>query len=82
MSVPIALLGALGPPPLDPAPVVEMCEGVEGMWRYHLREPGKVKSLCGRTVMLTPAPLDSWGFMPGHMPTSYCWTCRARAGTP
>jgi hypothetical protein len=82
VSVPLQLLEALGPPPLDPAPaVVEMCEGVAGYYRYHLREPGKYKALCGRHVMYTGLSLEMWGFT-GHMGESYCSLCKAMAGSP
>ena len=57
---------------------VKMCEGVEGMWNYHLcpeDDENGTKSLCGRQTMYSGSPISSWGFKPGHMPSSYCMEC-------
>lgn len=56
---------------------IEICEGIAGMWHYHLRHPQQVKSLCGATVMGTSIPLKSWGRkIPSyHIPESYCSNC-------
>jgi hypothetical protein len=56
----------------------EIAEGISGMWHYHIRERGKMEAACGldaSLVMPTQLPLSSWGFKPGHMPTSYCSKC-------
>ncbi len=79
---PIALLEALGPPPLDPVPAaIEMCESSAGYYRYHLRRPDCPVALCNEWVMGTRAPLEAWGFV-GHLNEHYCSTCRAKAGAP
>lgn len=56
---------------------LRIVEGVAGMWHYHLADSAghPSKSLCGKRTMATGAPLDSWGFKPTHMPTSYCAEC-------
>jgi|GEM_PF-4922091 zinc transporter ZupT len=36
-------------------------------------------SLCGRSTMSTSMKNSQWGFVPGHMPTSYCVKCEAAA---
>jgi len=57
---------------------VRLCEGIAGMWRYHLcpadDETG-TKSLCGKQTMICNSPVDSWGFKSDHMPYSYCAEC-------
>ncbi len=60
---------------------IEMCEGVEGMWKYHLREPGSMRALCGHSVMSTPAPMSSWGYRGGHLNEGYCDTCKSLGDT-
>ena len=55
---------------------VRICEGIAGMWHYHLTvDPHSSVSLCGKRAMYSGAPLNSWGFIPAHMPTSYCKRC-------
>lgn len=57
---------------------VRLCEGVAGMWRYHLcpaDDDTGTRSLCGAQTMSCDSPLSSWGFSPGHMPSSYCAEC-------
>lgn len=61
---------------------VQLCEGVSGMWRYHLcpsDDDTGTKSLCGARTMHSYAVLSSWGFVPKHMPTSYCEECESIA---
>ena len=59
---------------------LEVCEGVEGMWHYHIREKGKRYSLCGVSVMLCHLPLSQWGEkIPNHhLPEKYCSKCDAK----
>jgi hypothetical protein len=57
---------------------VRLCEGVVGMWRYHLcpaDDDTGTKSLCGKQTMSCNSPVESWGFKPKHMPSSYCADC-------
>lgn len=54
-----------------------LLEGIHGMYHYHLSREGK--ALCGNArVMRTECRLDSWGFKPGHMSSSYCKECEVR----
>ena len=55
----------------------KICEGVAGVWHYHLcrATSNGCRSLCGKATMPTECPLDPWGYMPEHMPTSYCQKC-------
>lgn len=58
----------------------EICEGVESYYRYHYREPGSYRSLCGRHVMYAH-PSIRWG-QPNadHLPSAkYCDECRKKA---
>jgi hypothetical protein len=59
----------------------KIVEGIAGMWHYHLAEKDSngTKSLCGKWTMPTHSSLDSWGFMPTHMPTNYCQKCEELA---
>ncbi len=59
------------------SPELEVCEGVESTWNYHLREKGSPKSLCGARVMQCRVPLSRWGKqIPNyHIPEKYCGTC-------
>ena len=59
----------------------EMCEGIEGYYIYHLREPGKTKSLCGHDVMHTGVRLSDWGHV-GHLDERYCDECKNIAEKP
>lgn len=62
----------------------EIVEGISGVWHYHIALAGKPStSLCGRPTMKTAAKNSTWGFVPGHMPTSYCSACAemAKEGT-
>lgn len=55
-----------------------ICESVGGNWHYHLfdRKCGKdSKALCGSHTMWSGSPVETWGFKPDHMPTSYCKIC-------
>jgi hypothetical protein len=64
---------------------VQMCEGVEGTWRYHLcplDDDTGTKSLCGARTMSSPALLSHWGFKPKHMPAHYCKECELIANRP
>lgn len=63
--------------PEAPKPSLECCEGVAGMWHYHLRRPGTYTSLCGKPVMNTGRPLSRWNVkIPNHhIPESFCKAC-------
>lgn len=56
---------------------LEICEGVAGVWHYHLRKNGESYALCGATIMQTKIPLSRWNRKtPGHhIPESYCSKC-------
>ena len=59
-------------------PLFAICESIHGNWHYHLfnRKTGKAsEALCGAKTMWSGAPLDTWGFKPEHMPSSYCEDC-------
>lgn len=61
---------------------VQICEGVEGTWHYHLcpsDDDTGTKSLCGKRTMSSPAPLSSWGLKLAHIPTHYCKKCESIA---
>ena len=59
----------------------KMCESVSGNWHYHLHreDDHPSKSLCGASTMHSGAPIDTWGFKPEHMPSSYCKKCESIA---
>ena len=55
---------------------LEIWEGVESVWHYHLSTGGRENVLCGNThVMPTSLPIDSWGFKSDHIHESYCKEC-------
>ncbi len=63
------------------APELQIVEGVEGTWHYHLRRDGAEAALCGNTrVMPTQIPLSYWGQKADHIPESYCKECDAKKG--
>lgn len=49
-------------------------EGVEGMFHYHLGQPHRWVSLCGRRVMSTGIPLQAWGSK-SHLNEKWCSEC-------
>ena len=55
----------------------KIVEGISGMWHYHLahEDSNGLTSLCGKQTMPTRSRLETWGFKPGHYPTSYCEEC-------
>ena len=59
-------------------------EGISGVWHYHLTDEPKngssAKSICGARTMYSGMPIDSWGYKPTHMPTSYCKECERLSG--
>lgn len=63
-------------PPAKADVPLHIVEGVEGMFSYHLSQPGSPQALCNpqRTMMRTGLPLRSWGFR-GHLHEKYCATC-------
>lgn len=61
---------------------VKVCEGISGIWRYHLclqTDVHATTALCGRQTMACSCTTESWGFKPEHMPTSYCDECERMA---
>lgn len=61
-----------------PKEIFSICESVNGNWHYHLfnRKYGKDSiALCGAQTMWSGAPIDTWGFIPEHIPTKYCPKC-------
>ena len=61
---------------------VQICEGVEGMWHYHLcpsDDNTGTKSLCGKRTMSSLAVISSWGFKSKHIPAHYCKECESIA---
>lgn len=53
---------------------LRIAEGVAGTWFYHLAYEGEYKSLCGKDVMHTEIPMNTWGFR-GHLNERYCHDC-------
>ena len=50
-------------------------EGVESTFHYHLSdEKTPTRSLCGKWVMHTDLPMDTWG-MVTHLHERYCSEC-------
>jgi len=62
---------------LIPSDLFAICESVHGNWHYHLyaKNGRPSESLCGAWTMWSGAPIDTWGFKPDHMPSSYCSKC-------
>jgi len=58
---------------------LEICEGVAGVWHYHLRKKGESRALCRAFVMPTKIPLSQWNrkIPDHHIPESYCKKCDA-----
>lgn len=55
-------------------------EGVSSVWHYHLSTPERTSiGICGAWTMPTSIRLDTWGFKPDHMPSSYCHRCEVLA---
>lgn len=65
----------------SPQPLLDVVEGVEGVWSYHLARHGTLKPLCSRShpVMGTGIPLEGWGHRAGHLPERYCDECAKKA---
>ncbi len=64
-------------------PELQIVEGVESTWHYHLRREGEEAALCGNTrVMPTQIPLSCWGQKADHIPESYCKECDAKKEEP
>lgn len=57
-----------------------ICEGIAGVWHYHLHRLGEphTRSLCGKQTMLTHSPLSTWGVR-SHLPQKYCAACEQMA---
>ena len=54
---------------------IEIVEGVESTFHYHLRIKGEKKPLCGyKYVMHTDLPIDTWG-LKTHLNERYCSEC-------
>jgi hypothetical protein len=61
--------------------VFKIVEGIMGQLHYHLAMANAdgYHSLCGKDTMNRSVRIDSWGFYPKHMPTSYCKECERMA---
>ncbi len=54
-------------------------EGVMGYFYYHISPNNTLtKSLCGKTVMPTQIPVNTWGIV-GHLNERYCKECEKLA---
>jgi len=62
-----------------PCPL-EVKEGVEGYYRYHLAAGPDFVSLCGARVMGTSIPRSAWGSK-SHLNEKWCEKCKALAAT-
>jgi len=61
---------------------VQLCEDFNCSWRYHLCAADAKscsKALCGAVTMQSHATVETWGFKPSHMPTTYCKKCELHA---
>lgn len=57
---------------------VQIVEGIESTWHYHLRRTGEKAAICGNTrVMPTGISFAYWGKKAEHIPESYCAECDA-----
>ena len=57
---------------------LQIVEGVESTWHYHLRRRDELLTLCGLArarYMITLIPLRCWGMKSEHIPESYCKKC-------
>jgi len=51
-------------------------EGVNANWTYHLSEKDAHRALCGKRVMSCGLSLDQWGnIAPNHLPITFCSEC-------
>ena len=57
--------------------MLEITEGVAGLYHYHLRVVGNHYSLCDRMVMRAHTH-QKWGFR-GHLGERYCMSCAEMA---
>lgn len=53
-------------------------EGVEGTYHYHLAQPHRYVSLCGRRVMHTGIPVSAWGTKT-HLNEKWCPDCKEKS---
>ena len=54
---------------------VQITEGIEGSWHYHLSIPGTLSvSLCGARTMSCNLNKETWGFV-GHLNERFCEEC-------
>jgi hypothetical protein len=60
---------------------LKITEGIHGTWYYHLSRSDQTRSLCGKPVMPTRLPLDSWGTVT-HIKERYCSQCQQKADIP
>ncbi len=64
-------------------PEFQVVEGIAGTWFYHLARTNqpRLRALCSdeKSVMLTSAPLSSWGYKSDHINERYCAECERLA---
>ena len=60
-----------------------VCEGIAGMWSYHLRDAGskEYRGFCGAETMDRTVPVTYWGQTPKnyHIPEKWCRVCQQKA---
>ena len=63
---------------------MQVVEGIEGRWRYHLAPDGRHwEALCGARTMITPLRLEHWKKLHNadHMPREkWCEKCEQARG--
>ena len=55
---------------------MEIVEGTEGHWNYHIAESGESKALCGAQVMLCGT--EHWKSRSQNVRDSYCQECESK----
>lgn len=54
--------------------MIQVTEGINGYYHYHLSEEGKYTSLCGVQTMRCSLKIDAWG-VKTHLNERYCEKC-------
>ena len=60
---------------------IEVREGIESAFHYHLGPPKVYVSLCGAKVMATGIPVSAWGSK-SPLRERWCKECYRRASLP
>lgn len=55
---------------------MEIVEGTEGYWNYHIAESGESKALCGAQVMRCGT--ERWESPSRNVRDSYCQECESK----